>query len=47
MTEGETKTLSQWAKDNRCVVNHDTLRARIRYGFSTEKSIITPKGLLK
>lgn len=36
---GETKPVSQWALDERCVVGENTLRGRLRRGFSPEESI--------
>lgn len=40
---GETKELNGWADDNRCVVNFETLKARIfRYGWGAERAMVTP-----
>jgi hypothetical protein len=40
---GETKTMKQWAQDERCVVGYSTLRGRLSlYGWSPEKAIISP-----
>lgn len=45
---GETKTVSQWVKDARCKVRHDTLAMRVfKYKRDPETSITTPVGLLK
>jgi len=44
---GETKTISDWVKDPRCKVRHDTLAARIKYGYEPETAIITPSRGLK
>lgn len=44
---GETKTISEWIKDPRCKVRHDTLAARIKYGYEPEESITTPTRGLK
>lgn len=39
---GETKTVSEWLQDSRCVVKEGTLRARIRWGWKSEEAISTP-----
>ena len=39
---GETKPVSEWCNDSRCVVGIDTLRARLRRGTDAEKAITTP-----
>lgn len=44
---GETKTVSEWVKDQRCKVSHSTLAARIKYGYDPEKAITTLVGDLK
>lgn len=45
---GETKTVSQWAKDPRCKVRHDTLAMRVfKYTLDPETSITTPVGFMK
>ncbi len=36
---GETKTISQWARDGRCVVKEDTLRRRLKLGITIEKAL--------
>ncbi len=42
---GETKTMMDWSKDNRCVVNYFTLAGRINnLGWEIEKSILTTCG---
>ena len=38
----ENKTLSDWSRDRRCVVEYSTLKARINRGWSPEESITTP-----
>jgi len=39
---GETKCIAEWSEDRRCVVGEDTLRARIRLGWSNEAALLTP-----
>lgn len=40
----ETKTLSEWAQDQRCIVSRDTLSDRVRNKhWSLEKALTTPK----
>lgn len=39
---GETKTIAQWSRDNRCVVTYDTLDARIRQKWEPELAIACP-----
>ncbi len=40
---GETKTIAQWSKDPRCVVQYATLRHRLQKAFwPAEKAITTP-----
>lgn len=39
---GETKCISDWHKDSRCVVGLDGLRDRIKNGWHGEKAISTP-----
>jgi hypothetical protein len=39
---GETKTQTQWSKDERCRVSYQTLKLRIRRGWNHEDAIITP-----
>ncbi len=40
---GETKTIAQWSKDPRCVVEYHTLRYRLQKAFwPAEKAITTP-----
>jgi hypothetical protein len=40
---GETKTLSEWSKDNRCCVNERIISHRVRrFGWHPEKAITTP-----
>lgn len=44
---GETKTVSDWSKDPRCRVRHDTLARRIKYGSCNPETAITlPAGAL-
>lgn len=43
--QGDTKTLTDWAKDPRCKVPLSALYARVlKYKFEFVKSLITPKG---
>lgn len=39
---GETKTLTQWSRDERCMVGRTGLRLRISKGFSPEDAITLP-----
>ena len=39
---GETKTLAQWAEDQRCQVSRETLRGRLKLGWSMQKALTTP-----
>lgn len=40
---GQSKTLSQWSRDERCKVAYETLKTRfITYGWPLEKAITTP-----
>lgn len=39
---GETKGMSDWLKDERCVINLWGLRDRVRAGWPHEKAIVTP-----
>lgn len=41
--EDEWKTIPQWAKDPRCVVVANTVRQRIRKGWSLEAALTTPR----
>jgi hypothetical protein len=42
---GERKALSAWAEDERCLVSYDTLKRRIREGWSPEEALLTrPNG---
>jgi len=38
----ETKTLKNWSRDERCLVNYSTLKSRIRKGWHPEEAIFTP-----
>lgn len=41
---GETKTIAEWADDERCVVGYSTFISRInKYKWEPEKAITTPK----
>lgn len=43
---GETKLVSQWAADSRCVVKENCLRMRVKeYGWTPELAITTPSGV--
>lgn len=37
--DGETKTLAEWSEDPRCCVAYDTLKARLKYGWSFQKAL--------
>ena len=39
---GESKTLSQWAKDPRCTVPSPSFFGRVRLGWGVEKAMTTP-----
>jgi hypothetical protein len=39
---GETKTIAQWAKDQRSTVTKNALQGRLRLGWAPEKAITTP-----
>jgi hypothetical protein len=39
---GEAKTLTAWARDERCVVTVNTLRTRIAAGWKIEEALATP-----
>lgn len=39
---GESKTIAEWSRDERCVVNYNTLRARIRKGIEPWAAILAP-----
>lgn len=39
---GETKTLSQWSRDARCMANRSTIGGRIHRGWEPEAAITTP-----
>lgn len=38
----ESKTISQWADDDRCQCNYKTLHSRIQRGWTLEKALLTP-----
>lgn len=40
---GETKAMSAWAEDKRCMVSYTTLRKRLRDGWAAEAAISTVK----
>lgn len=40
---GETKTIAQWSRDARCLVNYQVLRARIARGIPVWAAILAPK----
>lgn len=42
MAFGQTKTLTDWSRDERCKVNFNTLLGRYRLGSDMEHAIITP-----
>jgi len=39
---GETKCLSAWVEDDRCKVERDTLKSRLKLNWDIEKAITTP-----
>lgn len=39
---GETKSLADWARDERCAVTYARLRSRLHRGWSFEKALTTP-----
>lgn len=39
---GETKSLKEWHRDDRCVVKYVTLVQRVARGWTTEAAITTP-----
>jgi hypothetical protein len=39
---GETKILSDWYRDARCVVSHFCVKQRLKAGMSLEQAISTP-----
>lgn len=39
---GETKCMSEWLEDERCVVNKNTLKNRVFRGWPDEEAISTP-----
>lgn len=39
---GETKTLKQWSRNEKCLVGYGTFRTRIRDGMEPEKALTTP-----
>lgn len=41
---GETKTLAEWSRDDRCVVCYHTLTTRLHRGWSFEDALLTPSG---
>lgn len=40
----ESKTIAEWSRDTRCVVNYETLRARFRKGVEPWAAILAPSG---
>lgn len=39
---GETKTLTEWTRDSRCLVSFNTLRTRIASGWTVENALTKP-----
>lgn len=39
---GEYKCLADWADDARCVVSYDTMKARLRRGYTVENAMVLP-----
>ena len=39
--QGEIKSISEWARDERCKVGYDLLRCRLKKGWDIEKAIMT------
>lgn len=44
---GETKTLAQWGRDNRCKVSYNLLRVRLQNNINQELALTKEKGKLK
>lgn len=40
---GEKKTVAQWSRDTRCVVNYETFACRIKRGWNPLLALTTPK----
>lgn len=40
--DGETKAVSQWARDPRCPVSQFTIYKRVQRGWSDERAVLTP-----
>lgn len=38
---GETKSIANWARDFRCVVNYSTIQKRLEYGWNAEQAVTT------
>lgn len=41
---GETKTIAEWSRDERCCVSYEILRGRLRNGHEVWASILAPLG---
>ncbi len=41
---GESKTIAEWSRDERCVVSYEILRGRLRRGCEVWASILAPEG---
>lgn len=40
--DNETKSMANWARDERCLVNYKTLKQRVKKGWHPEEAIFTP-----
>ena len=39
---GETKSMYEWAQDERCLVCYETLKFRVKYGWSAQRAVGSP-----
>jgi hypothetical protein len=44
---GENRTITQWSRDEKCVVSLSVLKNRIHCGWDAEKALTTPKRIFK
>lgn len=42
--DGETKLVTEWARDERCPVDHFAIYKRLKRGWSAEDAVLTPSG---
>ncbi len=40
---GESKTIADWAEDDRCTVTYGAIRYRLKKGWPQEQAIATPR----